>query len=250
LTIDAATSSNSGSGIQSTGAASSVGGSGSQSAANSNSGSSNSQSAAATSSNSNNGQSNSAAATSSSSSSNSAAAATTTTTSSSSSSSNSAAATSSVNGGASSSDGFIAPITAQNALYGNCPYSTTITDSLSNTRTIPTSVLVAAPSAAPTTEATYTYVGCFVDSNGARVVDGTAGYEASGGNSGVGQCLDYCLDNSAEFAAVGAFGECLCSNTINEQNGCSHKCSDVCNAEDDAICGGPSAAQVYAQVLT
>jgi hypothetical protein len=89
-----------------------------------------------------------------------------------------------------------------------------------------------------------------VDFNGERVVDGTLGYQLSNATSGVGECLDFCVGAGAEFAAVAAFGECLCSNNINEQEGCADRCYDICNGEADAICGGASAAQVYATVPT
>ncbi|KAK6000723.1 hypothetical protein QM012_003448 [Aureobasidium pullulans] len=105
-------------------------------------------------------------------------------------------------------------------------------------------------SAAPGTNG-YDYIGCYNETTG---VPGTAGTRAitngkmdTGDNTTVAECLQYCGQNSYQFAGLEYSKECWCgsnlspfSNKLPESN-----CSLACVGNDTELCGGYLALSLY-----
>ncbi|KAG9562903.1 hypothetical protein KCU79_g6075, partial [Aureobasidium melanogenum] len=105
-------------------------------------------------------------------------------------------------------------------------------------------------SAAPGTNG-YDYIGCYNETTGISGTSGaralTGGKMETGDNTTVADCLEYCGQNSYQYAGLEYSKECWCgsylsalSNKLSESN-----CSLACVGNDSELCGGYLTLSLY-----
>ncbi|KAG9698849.1 hypothetical protein KCU95_g2247, partial [Aureobasidium melanogenum] len=105
-------------------------------------------------------------------------------------------------------------------------------------------------SAAPGTNG-YDYLGCYNETTGIAGTSGaraiTGGKMETGDNTTVADCLQYCGQNSYQYAGLEYSKECWCgsylsalSNKLSESN-----CSLPCVGDDSELCGGYLTISLY-----
>ncbi|EJD47485.1 WSC-domain-containing protein [Auricularia subglabra TFB-10046 SS5] len=99
---------------------------------------------------------------------------------------------------------------------------------------------------APTTAAVsgFTSLGCFVDSQSARTLRGTALFSA--GNMTPATCASRCKSAGFKFAGVEYGKECFCGNEIvNQKKVADGDCSTACAGDAKARCGAGNRINIY-----
>lgn len=95
------------------------------------------------------------------------------------------------------------------------------------------------------------FMGCYVDSVGARTLPN--GYPVQGGaqNMTVANCAAACGANGYTISGVEYSGECFCGNSFSNGGGPAPDgltgCSMTCNGNSSEFCGGPNRLDVYGQ---
>lgn len=111
----------------------------------------------------------------------------------------------------------------------------------------PTSLTSSAPTASPTINPDYEYLGCATEGTGGRTLTGGFLYST---DLTPQKCQQYCTILSFPLSGVEYSTECYCGTALsNDATLGSQNCNMPCSGDSTQICGGPSALSVYRHLL-
>ena len=103
----------------------------------------------------------------------------------------------------------------------------------------------------PSTEidASFSYVGCYVDDDHRAMgdMDDLATYGDLGMHATAQVCADFCRDNGYHYFGLQYYNQCFCDNEYDMYGvaAADSECNTPCYGDDTTMCGGPWRNSVY-----